>query len=267
MDKVIQILEIAGYKVEKVWPLKNGIPTEGITIAKDEDSDIKPVYYKKDMDLSDPLKTAGEIIQTIEAANPIELDEFMNILHDWTQSRERVFTCLVGCRENVPENVPGEPFLGMYKYARVNLDHATVIVTDEMMEDWDINPDVLFHFADMNACSWTGATNILDVLDGNTTGKVVAELPCVVSNIETQGNYGAYGAFTDEVLHMLSKGYDDDLFIIPSSIHEVLVLPTSLGTAEEIKAIHQKLSPNYEETKLTESVYMYLRDKEMVVQV
>lgn len=83
----------------------------------------------------------------------------------------------------------------------------------------------------------------------------------VVSN--EQGLNGAVAILDDEVLHTLAEHFGDNLHILPSSIHEVLVVKAEEGCekelAEMVADINQKEVPFGD--RLSDNVYFYDRLK------
>ena len=63
-------------------------------------------------------------------------------------------------------------------------------------------------------------------------------------------------------LFELSKGLGDDLYILPSSIHEVIAVPSSLGDPEELASMVQEVNMSVVDVseRLSNQVYHYNRD-------
>lgn len=60
----------------------------------------------------------------------------------------------------------------------------------------------------------------------------------------------------------LAERLGNDLYILPSSIHEVLLLPVSMGTPEELAGIVKEVNRTLvlPEERLSDSVYRYDRE-------
>lgn len=81
-------------------------------------------------------------------------------------------------------------------------------------------------------------------------------------------NNGAVILLYDNYLLELAKRLRSDLYILPSSIHEVLLLPTKKRTPFELREMLIKVNSLYleEEEVLGESVYKYnLKDKKLTI--
>ena len=77
-----------------------------------------------------------------------------------------------------------------------------------------------------------------------------------------KGLNGAVQMLYDENLHGLSEKMGDDFFILPSSIHEVICVPASLGNAEDLAAMVQEVNMTAValEERLSNQVYFYDKD-------
>ena len=60
--------------------------------------------------------------------------------------------------------------------------------------------------------------------------------------------------------------YKSDLYILPSSLHEVIALPKIENNALELKEMVMEVNSTMvkKEERLSDSVYCYLREKEVV---
>ena len=87
------------------------------------------------------------------------------------------------------------------------------------------------------------------------------ELPIWIITNE-KGFNGAVQMLYDENLHGLSEKMGDDFFILPSSIHEVICVPASLGNAEDLAAMVQEVNMTAValEERLSNQVYFYDKD-------
>lgn len=75
------------------------------------------------------------------------------------------------------------------------------------------------------------------------------------------GNYGAAAILDNEALFRLSKQLNDDLYVIPSSIHEIIAVPCSIGASHELKEVIFEVNRAEvkEEERLSDNLYYYDR--------
>lgn len=94
------------------------------------------------------------------------------------------------------------------------------------------------------------------------------EEPKVLTNKEM--NYGA-GLITNLlILRIIGNIYEKDFFIIPSSVHEVIIMPVGFGMSiSEIKEMIISINKGSVslEDKLSDNLYFYFRETEQVVQI
>lgn len=72
--------------------------------------------------------------------------------------------------------------------------------------------------------------------------------------------FGAASILYDSLLFELAEKLDDDLFIIPSSIHECRAVPVSMAKLQDVKNMHMEAGEmlNREEW-LSDQIYIYSR--------
>jgi hypothetical protein len=70
---------------------------------------------------------------------------------------------------------------------------------------------------------------------------------------------GAANIFYDETLSHVAENLGDDLIVLPSSIHEVICMPASVGSAEEMSCMVRTTNADHvtPEEQLSDNVYLY----------
>lgn len=83
------------------------------------------------------------------------------------------------------------------------------------------------------------------------------------------GLNGAASILYEEELHQLADKIEDDLYILPSSIHECLAVSTSFFSAEELSLLvyHANQDVVGIQDRLSNDVYMYDREARKITQV
>lgn len=86
------------------------------------------------------------------------------------------------------------------------------------------------------------------------------ELMWIITN--NKGISGAVNMIFEKNLHELSKGMGDDLYILPSSIHEVIAVPASMGDPNELAEMVLQVNTDVVDVseRLSNQVYHYDRD-------
>ena len=82
----------------------------------------------------------------------------------------------------------------------------------------------------------------------------------VISN--STGINGAVSMLYENELHKLANQMEDDLYVLPSSIHEVIAVPASMGNPNELAEMVSEINMNQValEERLSNQVYHYDKD-------
>lgn len=103
------------------------------------------------------------------------------------------------------------------------------------------------------------------VISDEMKEKVLAEFPrerimWVITN--SQGINGASSMLYENELHQLAEELGCDLYILPSSVHEVIAIPADLGEAEEFaeQVTQINMTEVLLEERLSNQVYHYDKD-------
>ena len=83
----------------------------------------------------------------------------------------------------------------------------------------------------------------------------------VITNM--QYDNGASTIFYDDALERISEMIGTDLYIMPSSIHEVIAISTDMGTPEDLSEMVRKVNGSMVsvEEQLSNNVYYYSAEK------
>ena len=84
---------------------------------------------------------------------------------------------------------------------------------------------------------------------------------------DPEGGYGEGGGravnmIYEENLHMISERLQDNLYILPSSIHETIAVPASMGTPEELAEMVHDANMNVVQLSERLSNQVYHHDKD-----
>ena len=95
------------------------------------------------------------------------------------------------------------------------------------------------------------------VVNGMSGGN---EMMWIITN--DKGISGAVNMIFEKNLFELSKGLKDDLYILPSSIHEVIAVPSGFGEPEELAELVQQVNMDVVDVseRLSNQVYHYSRE-------
>ena len=156
---------------------------------------------------------------------------------------------------------------------------ASVVVNDGMVKDLGMTADELFQTAVRNTKAMfpPKVTDMAEMMMGllmpegadpemaAAFGSIMTELPpkermWVITN--EKGINGACSMLYDDILHDLAKEVGTDLYILPSSIHEVIAISVETADPETLTGMVQEVNMGVVslEERLSNNVYHYDKD-------
>ena len=209
-----------------------------------------------------------------------------NILSDFEKCKGRLCVQLSN-NKYVARNVPHRDICDLTLTMRVNINGgidgflledklAFAIVDNTMLNEWGVTDvDSLFDLAIKNSRRLFPEiiTSLYDILKKHsfrTLSKEIAFSKLVPIHVVTssRGTGGAAAIFYPQVADLLCAEFNDDILILPSSIHEVLVLPLNacklLGrSADDLKSLVKmvNLEEVAPEDQLSDNVYIYRKEE------
>lgn len=296
-NEVIKALERklgARYQITPKDKVKNnGLTLHGICIHKAGDA-ISPVVYLEEYILP---YAKGEL-------NPEEIaDTFLKICHeeevpqnvaanlkDFGMMKERVRIKLVNHAANLREleNSPHRRFLDLAVTYYLDMElsvagqHASVAITNELMEIWGVTEDDLYRLGmekllAKDACCVNDMFSLLrEILkeeQDKMTEQDIAELekdqrgPEMYVASNQKRLFGASSLLNASLLQEIAEDKGCSLIIYPSSIHEIVILQQKDGSEDcintgDVQAINTAQVP--QEEWLSNSIYRYDREKKEV---
>ena len=256
-------------------------------IVKQKDSNIAPqIYidgffqeYQEGADLGDILdKFADAARGAMEASNEVRsvTEDFKN----FDSLKNKVIMVVVNTEKNqaMLSEVPHqrrEDLSIIYKVlAESNSDGIlTVTIRNEHMEYWGITEAELEDLAIQNTNALFPVTvqsmnEVMremfeaegmteEMLDAMFTEGPANEQMYVISN--KQRLNGAIAMFDQKALSALANKIGSDLFVLPSSVHECIVISTNMGTPEMLAEMVQEINGSQVdlEDQLSDHVYHY----------
>lgn len=254
----------------------NGVVLNGI-MAKTAQSSVCPTFYVDDYyneNLSaDEVDYIGlKIANGLKEAAPTEFPDVKDFL-DYEKVKEHVVFKLINAEANkeLLINIPHRRFHNLaivyiYMIKEEKSDrYASVLINNEHMNTWECDEENLY------SCAYHNTPNHFESRF-NSINEVVNEL-CgfelplearlyVLSNDAKM--YGAANVLYDNILNEIYETIGNDFYILPSSIHELVILPDDSETDEkELLSIVTQINETEvsKEEKLADSVYRYNHNK------
>ena len=217
----------------------NGIHLDGIIIRIGE-TNVAPIiylqqYYEEYMENEyiSIDEIVGRIVELRERHELQDVDGVIGKITDWAYVREHIYPMIVSAEDNeeMLRALVSKPFLDLAVIMYIRLDdilqiggEATVKVTKEILSSLKVSEAEAFDVAFSNMkkddyaiqdiyMAISGMIDEENIMD-EPTGKMF-----VLTN--KRKSLGAVGILDRDLLHSIGK----DLFILPSSIHETILVP------------------------------------------
>ena len=273
----------------------NNIVYNGLSF-KSENAHVAPVIYldqffdkfsDEDLSIPDIIDRVTSIYREhVNASNEIDVGG----LTDWSMIKKRVIPAICNaesCTEYL-KDMPHESLCDLSVYYRILIEIAgdgegSIVVNSYLMKSWGISYEQLKSQAwknihDINPPDFKTMFEVLsDMIPAYPDGAFPEEKDCtntmhVLTN-KSRVNGAVYMA-DRAVLMGIASGMNTDLIILPSSRHEVLILPYEMANGPDKWQDMQKMVSEInhggtvsDEDFLADSVYVYRRQKGIVEKV
>lgn len=261
--------------------IKNNDTQKVGLFIRSSDSNLSPVIYLeeyyKDMQRKPFHQIIEDIWQTYQD-NKTSLDLDISMFTQWSTVRDNVVMKVINYNYNqeLLKSVPHDRFLDLavvyYCILDIKEDHeVTVLIQNHHMDLWEINKD------ELKSVAWNNyqrfyeiSVQELDEVIIEMTGMLFGEMErgsrkmppmlYVVTN-QRQIN-GATAILFPEKIKELAEYLQTDLYIFPSSIHELILCPKTVNMVEKLKEmVHDINVTTVQRVEvLSDEVYLYSRN-------
>lgn len=261
--------------VQKVTK-NNGVVLDGLTILTEE-LNVAPTIYLNDYYeeyLSDgAVAVAKRIIAVYEANKPSESVD-ISFFTDMEKVRPNIKMKLINYEKNkaLLENVPHVKFLDLaivfIAVMECNYDNnfASILIHNHHMNFWDMNTEDLYNLAMENTASdfeiIPMSSVIKAIMDEESADIIMGSIDAEISILTTHFKmHGAAGMLYKDILNQyMQEKQTEKVMILPSSIHEVLLLP--FDSSVNMKYFHNMVREiNATQVKpgevLSNNIYVY----------
>lgn len=285
----------------------NGVRMHGL-IVLEEGYHIAPTiylesFYESYLQGKEIGNIVWEIVTFCEKKHPVK-DLDMNFFTDYEMVKNRIMVKLVNREKNqeLLGQIPFVPFLNLalvFYYSMVNefFGNGSILIYQEHLERWNVDVDTLYQNAFENTKRKLGfrILNMRDVvtalwqeqIEENRKEKsqiFFKDMEILVEEVEqalaesasdnmyvlTNKNkyYGAVCILYREFLHAFAQELGKNLYILPSSIHEVILVPdTGREDVVQLGAMVAEVNATQLEPEevLSDNVYYYDRDAQKTI--
>lgn len=260
----------------------NGIEKTGIQIGN-TDRDICPVFYvdgllqdisDNDLDVAKTVREAAEDI--VDKFNTLPINtlpetrlEMTNKILDKTYILENVEYEVVNKEKNHTflETVPHREFLDLAIIFRVQLgDDTSFILCNELLDKTGISMTELEDAATRNIQNEQFKTRPLMEVYREFIGPFDMDTGASDDGMFVITNnamvHGARAILRVELLKSLADKLEDDLFVLPSSIHEIMACGVSCADPDTLKGTVRDVNAEFvrDDESLNDHIYRFWRD-------
>lgn len=259
----------------------NGLVLRGMSII-DQDKKVSPTvyidkYYDKVEEGMALDEVANEIVEVyLDSLDGCPDDNIGSNLTDWEFAKEHLTVKLVGIAQNEEwrkDKVVREfNDLLIVPIVLISSDcngTASVVVTNDLAKIYGVEREEIIDLALGNMSEHRFQNIARALADLGVTEEIIIameeENPMYVLTNASKVN-GSTAMLDTDVLAELADKLEDDLWILPSSIHEILAIPTLFGNSNDLKEMVKEVNDTQvaPEEILSYSVYKYSREHRTV---
>ena len=273
----------------------NGINLTGLNVHR-KGNTISPTFYLENFYEFYEHGTSVEKIITIlvDGYTRYEVNEDVDFgyIGDYQQVKPKVLCKLINYSKNA-ELLENAPYIKVMDLAVVffvlvsheKMGNGSILIKNDVFSAWGISLETLYNDALSNTRELMGfeLRDIKSVLinllvkrsdNGEDVSELIDQLEkseevpmYVLSNKECQ--YGAVCMLYEDMLLEFASKIDEDLYILPSSVHELIIVPSE-GYADPVNLVSMVRQVNAEQVSpdevLSDNVYRFDRAKGKVTE-
>ncbi len=266
----------------------NGVVLRGLTVTQD-DSNISPTIYLNSY-YEEYIKGRATLVNVVNDVmdtyrrNKVNQSVDMCYFLNYESVKERVIYKLVNTEKNkeLLEDVPHIEFLDLSiifqcLVAQEDLGRASILIHNVHLKLWEVSVDTLYQAAKENTqrlqeYEIKGITEVLrdimcaeeveNIADEDCISAFSGSVPMYVLSNKNRVE-GAACMLYPNLIRDFAESIQSSFYIIPSSIHELLLLPTEhLEESQEIKHMIREINDTQVSVEEVLSYSLYLYDKE-----
>lgn len=221
----------------------------GITISN-QDTNIFPTIYLEEYytqylagrSISDIADNIVNIYHEVKFETSWDIDQ----IQIFDQAKSKIAYKLIHFEKNrtLLNDIPFIPFhdLAIVFYLLIqNTERgsASILVTNTLLHSWDICLSELYQIASLNTPRLLSAELLpmyamIQELSGDYSESEDNKESYMYVLTNTQRYFGAACILYSRVLEDISNQLDEDFYILPSSIHETIILPVSKSSRRDV---------------------------------
>ncbi len=266
----------------------NGVVLRGITVTQD-DSNISPTIYLNSY-YEEYIKGRATLINVVNDVmdtyhrNKVNQSVDMRYFLNYESVRQKIIYKLVNTGKNkeLLEDIPHIEFLDLSivfqcLVTQEDFGRASILIHNVHLKLWDVSVEILYQAAKENTQQLQGyeikgMTEVLQEImcaedsenftEDNERSSFSGSVPMYVLSNKSRVD-GAACMLYPNLIQDFAEAIQSSFYIIPSSIHELLLLPTRhLEESQEIKSMIREINDTQVSAEEILSYSLYLYDKE-----
>ncbi len=269
----------------------NGVVLQGLTIMEDGCNIAPTIYLNGLYESYEAGTTFSEIFhRVIKAYEENKIEENINIefFTEYESVRHRIVYKLINYNKNkhLLEDIPHIQYLDLaiVFYCLMICDsfgNGSIMIHNSHCNMWDVDAQKLYQDAKLNTPLLLGAElksmeevilQLLDeteVTDLNQWEEEVRDIPMYVLSNKTK-IHGAACILYENVVSDFAEYLHRDIFILPSSVHEVILVPShGIEKAQNLIDMVREVNETQveEEEVLSDSIYFFSREEGLLSRI
>ena len=157
----------------------------------------------------------------------------VSLFKDWDKAKQKIIMKLINTKKNeeLLENIPSAPFYDLSIIFCVAVcdfmnEYATILIHNEHLNFWDITQEELYEIAKENTPMLLPYLfeDMKNIIGEPVNVSFPQEMEMYLLTNRTKIN-GAVSITYKGLLEEIAEKLNDNFYIVPSSIHEVLIIP------------------------------------------
>lgn len=240
-QEIVKRVEDRGL-VQRVQILKNnGVKLDGFCFRMEGHRERPTIYvnqyYYQEIPESE-LEDIAELVLKIQRKSRLFPQKDLMQMMEFEQMKSRIFYRLISREQNeeLLKKVPWIPWLDLaiVFYLRVPetiVRNATALIHTEHMEYWGITLEEMYRAAAVNMAGLPVRLDPMESLLGETGMEPLQSGMYILSSGGRE--YGAAAIVDAGNLRTCFQRIGEDYYVLPSSVHEVILLPYSMATCQK----------------------------------
>lgn len=225
----------------------NGVRLDALSISEGDSRFLPTVYLNEYYPLyldGAPISKLTDQIEARYRRNRVKSSLDLSFFNDYEKVKDRLACRLVNYRKNeeLLREVPHMRFLDLaavvyYLFEDDQLGTGTVLVRGEHKESWRVTQEELFEAARANTLRLLPADfmSLKQAVERQCAlTEEQQESACSMYVLTNRENYfGAGCLLFDSVLQEIGQKLREDFWVLPSSVHECIIIPESYDISKE----------------------------------